>query len=110
MTLEQRVEKLERQNRWFKRGAALVVALAACGTLMAQRKDVGPPDLVVRSLRVQGPETASIRLWNSFGTMRLDVDQGKGKPGVHISAADRGARVYLRCKDGEAQLNCVDVA
>jgi hypothetical protein len=22
MTLEQRVEKLERQNRWFKRGAA----------------------------------------------------------------------------------------
>ena len=52
MTLEQRVEKLERQNRWFKRGAALVVALAACGTLMAQKKEEEPRDLMVRSLQV----------------------------------------------------------
>ena len=33
MTLEQRVEKLERQNRWLGRGVALIFALAACGTL-----------------------------------------------------------------------------
>jgi hypothetical protein len=31
MTLEQRVEKLERQNRWLRRSVALTVALAACG-------------------------------------------------------------------------------
>ena len=38
MTIEQRVAKLESQNRWMKRGGGLVLAAVACVVLMGQGK------------------------------------------------------------------------
>ena len=39
MTVEQRVEKLERQNKWMRRMGAVAVALVAVVFLMGQGKD-----------------------------------------------------------------------
>ena len=63
MTLEQRVEKLERQNRLFKRLGALALAVGAVVFLAAQAKEKEPQDLVVRSLRI----TDGARLRAEFG-------------------------------------------
>ncbi len=38
MTIEQRVAKLERQNRWMKRVGGAILAAVACVVLVAQGK------------------------------------------------------------------------
>ena len=53
MTIEQRLERLERQNRWMKRGGAVAVALVAAVFLMGQAKPKELPDLEVRSLTLK---------------------------------------------------------
>jgi hypothetical protein len=53
MTTEQRLEKLERENRWMRRIGVVAVAVAAIVFLVAQGKNKVPPDLVVRSLAVK---------------------------------------------------------
>ena len=52
MTIEQRLEKLERQNKWMRRIGAVAVALVAAVFLMGQGKEKEPPDLIVKSLTV----------------------------------------------------------
>ncbi len=56
MTIEQRVAKLERQNRWMKRGGGLMLAAVACVVLMGQGKAKELPDLEVRSLTVKSKD------------------------------------------------------
>ena len=41
MTIEQRVAKLEKQNRWMKRAGGLALAAVACVFLMGQGKEKG---------------------------------------------------------------------
>jgi hypothetical protein len=53
MTLEQRVRKLERENRRMRRIAAVAVAVVAVVVLVGQGKEEKLPDLVVRSLTVK---------------------------------------------------------
>ena len=56
MTVEQRLEKLERQNKWMRRIASVAVALVAAVFLMAQGKEKELPDLEVRKLTVKGKD------------------------------------------------------
>ena len=53
MTIEQRLAKLERQNRWMRRVGGLAAAAVACVVLMGQGKAKVLPDLEVRSLTVK---------------------------------------------------------
>jgi len=53
MTTEQRLERLERQNRWMRRIGAVAVAVAAAVFLIGQGKDKELPDLEVRSVTVK---------------------------------------------------------
>jgi hypothetical protein len=53
MTTEQRLEKLERQNRWMRRIGAVAVAVAAAVFLIGQGKEKKLPDLEVRSLIIK---------------------------------------------------------
>ncbi len=53
MTIEQRVAKLEKQNRWMKRVGELALAAVACVVLVGQGKAKELPDLEVRSLTVK---------------------------------------------------------
>ena len=50
MTIEQRLERLERQNRWMKRIGALGLAVAAAVLLSGQAKGKDLQDLKARSL------------------------------------------------------------
>jgi hypothetical protein len=52
MTTEQRLERLEQENRWMRWIGAVAVAVVAAVLLVGQGKDKEPQDLVVRSLRV----------------------------------------------------------
>ncbi len=65
MTIEQRVAKLERQNRWLKRVGGLVLATFACVVLMGQGKPKELPDLVAKSLTLKdenGKTRAELRM------------------------------------------------
>ncbi len=53
MTIEQRLAKLERQNRWMKRGGGLMLAAIACVVLIGQGKAKALPDLVAKSLTIK---------------------------------------------------------
>ena len=45
MTIEQRVAKLEQQNRWMKRTGGLILAVVACVVLIVKGKVIwqAPP-------------------------------------------------------------------
>jgi hypothetical protein len=53
MTTEQRLERLERENRWMRRIGAVCLALVAAVFLMGQEKAKELPDLEVGSLKVK---------------------------------------------------------
>jgi hypothetical protein len=53
MTTEQRLERLERENKWMRRIGAVAVAVFAAVFLMGQDKAKDLPDLEVRSLVVK---------------------------------------------------------
>ena len=55
MTIEQRVAKLERQNRWMKRGGGLALAAVACVVLIGQGKAKELPGMSVIALAIQPP-------------------------------------------------------
>jgi len=68
MTTDQRLEKLEQQNRWMRRIGAVGIAVVAAVFLLGQGggKAKVPQDLVVRSLQVKDLKRG--------GHVRLDVD------------------------------------
>jgi len=82
MILEQRVEKLERENRWMRRIGAVAVAVVAAVFLVGQGKEKEPPDLVVRSLAVKdknGNVRATLGTLAN-GTPQLRLADRHGKP------------------------------
>jgi hypothetical protein len=72
MTLEQRVAKLERQNRRLRRGGAVLLAVAAFVVLIAQGSDKELPDLVVRSISVTDPDGRTCAKLGPLGLTLLE--------------------------------------
>jgi hypothetical protein len=67
MTLEQRVRKLEQENRWMRRIAALALAAVAAVVLMGQAESDELPELVARSVTIKD-EAGNTRAF--FGTSK----------------------------------------
>ncbi|MHC4342941.1 MAG: hypothetical protein ACYSX0_22355 [Planctomycetota bacterium] len=122
MTLEQRVEMLERQNRWFRRIGVTGVAFIAVVMLMGQGKGNSPQDLVVRSLNVRdetgrdrarlwlrprhGPEAALSHKGEPTAVLGVTKD-GRGLLMLTDSASRAQARLGVR-EDGAPRLELVD--
>lgn len=61
MTVEERLSKLEAQNRWFKRGTAAALVIVAAGLLMAQARPAPTVDASQIILRdAQGRERVRV--------------------------------------------------
>ncbi|MHC4934084.1 MAG: hypothetical protein ACYTGV_18070, partial [Planctomycetota bacterium] len=76
-------QRLERQNRWFKRIGATAVAALAVAVLIGQAVPKEPPELEVRSLKVKAAD----------GTVR-----------VSISPFEQGAAIGLSDREGKARM------
>jgi len=99
MTLEQRLEKLERENRWMRRIGAVAVALVGACVLVGQ-VDKELPDLVVRSLKVKDGN-GRVRAW--LGTLP------DGSPHLRLTSEDLRIRANLATHaDGSASLALID--
>ena len=107
MTLEQRLEKVERENRWMRRIGMVAAAVAAAVLLIGQGKDKELQDLVARSLVLK----------DSKGQIRLkavadddDQDPGiqildqKGKERLRIALGEPGPYLTLRDESGMARV------
>ena len=107
MTIEQRVTKLERQNRWMKRGGGLMLAAVACVVLLGQGKAKALPDLEVRSLTVKSKSGKELAfLGADVGkTAVLRFTSKDGRNQAHFGMSSQGApHVYLGDKDIRAQV------
>ena len=122
MTVEQRLERLERQNRWLKRIATVCVAVVAVVFLLRQGKDkprvVEAEAFVLRDsegkqravLSMEKPNTPSLVLLDQNGTKRvyLLAEQG-GRASLGLGPGDGGIRTVLRVNSGgDAHLNFFD--
>ena len=88
MTIDQRVAKLERQNRWMKRGGGLALAAIACVVLMGQGKPKELPDLRARSLTITDAKgKRRISLHATEAGPRLDLYDATGKPRATLFVA-----------------------
>ncbi len=85
MTIEQRVAKLEKQNRWMKRGGGLVLAAVACVVLMGQGKGKDLPDLDARSLNIL----------DKSGKRRVAIAIVRGNPFLSLHDESGKARIVL---------------
>ena len=107
MTTEQRLERLERENRWMRRIGAAGVAVAAAVFLIGQGKDKELPDLVVGSLAVKkltvkdkdGKERAAL-FTAADGSPYLTFSEKNGTSRVMLSAHGP-AGLTLYGKDGK---------
>ncbi|MHC4223244.1 MAG: hypothetical protein ACYSX0_11970 [Planctomycetota bacterium] len=82
MSLEERLQRLERQNRWFKRIGATAVAVVAVVVLIGQAGPKKLPDLEVRSLKVKDEEgnvRASISPFEQGAALGLSDKEGKAR-------------------------------
>jgi len=105
MTTEQRLARLERENRWMKRVATMAVALVAACVLTGQGKDKEPQDLVVRSLTVvdkDGKRRAEL-FTNPAGSPFLTLKTRDGQIRAMISATAGGSAVGLYDPDGKTR-------
>jgi hypothetical protein len=82
MNLEQRLERLERENRWMRRIGAVGVAVVAAVFLIGQGKDKELPDLEVRSLKVKdnAGKVRAVLASDTDGTVYLRLRDKDGKP------------------------------
>ena len=122
MTIEQRVEKLEKQNRWMKRVGGLALAAVACVVLMGQGKPKELPDLDVRSLAVRDAAGESwatlgqlkgksfLSLFDKAGKSRLTLaSMADGSPALNLSDNAGETRVLLALlADGSPVLKMYD--
>jgi hypothetical protein len=104
MTLEQRLERLERQSRWMRRIGAVGLALVAAVFLMGQDKAKELPDLEVRSLKVRDKDwkvRAALEM-HGDGGVRLLMRDAKGVERVSLGVSEYGvAGVELADEKGE---------
>ena len=99
MTIEQRLAKLERQNRWMKRAGGLMLAAVACVVLMGQGKPKELPDLVAKSLTIKDEK----------GGKRVELGTEKGSAYVRLHDQNGRVRLSLRtAANGNPHLNLVD--
>jgi hypothetical protein len=129
MTTEQRLARLERENRWIRRIGAVCLALVAAVFLMGQDKAKELPDLEVRSLEVRtlvvkdkdGKVRAALRARpdgaptlslsdKDGGTRALLATWPDGSPGLCLYDKDskRRALLALRLGDGSPSLRLFD--
>jgi len=102
MTVEKRLEKLERENRWMRRAGTVVLAVAATVLLVGQGKGEKLPDLEVWSLTVKG-EKGEVRV--KLGT----AADGSAYTELHDQAG--GVRLSLRtAANGAPHLRLMDQA
>ncbi|MHC4670534.1 MAG: hypothetical protein ACYTFD_19290, partial [Planctomycetota bacterium] len=86
MTTEQRLERLERENRWMRRIGAVCLALVAAVFLMGQEKAKELPDLEVGSLKVKDKD----------GKVRVFLrPEGRGSPALTLLDRDGQRRAVL---------------
>jgi hypothetical protein len=107
MTLEQRVEKLERQNRWLRRLGAGGLAVAAVMFLAAQAKEKELPDLEVRSLTVKDADKVRMKLDAANGSAGLTVYDKDGTPRIFLENYNLNDRVALILADKNAELRAM---
>ena len=123
MTTEQRIERLERENRWIRRGGAVLFAVVAAVVLVAQGKDddKAPDHLTVKSLSVldkqgvsritlmTGGDIAVIKMFGPFGTgagpkNELNLYAGTKSHGLKIVTEGGEARLFSHSR-GDAGLS-----
>jgi hypothetical protein len=103
MTTEQRLERLERQNRWMRRIGAVAVAVAAAVFLIGQGKE--KPGVIEASkfvlVNADGAIRAVLESVNSnSGPAELTLFDNEGKR-VALTAGTQGASgIYLFGKKG----------
>ena len=94
MSIEERLERLERQ-KWMRRLGAAGVALVVAVFLMGQGKK--PPDLVVRSLRLtDAAGRTRAELGVRGGVSALTLKDEAGRPRVRLVAGKTVSEVILR--------------
>jgi len=103
MTTEQRLERLERENRWMRRIGAVAVAVAAAVFLVGQGKAKELPDLVVRSLTVRdknGKTRATLDADDEGVSLRL-CGKDTWPSALLAVLADGGAGLVLNDKNSK---------
>jgi hypothetical protein len=113
MTTEERLSRLERQNRWLKRLGALVIAVGAVVVLGGQGRDEKPSILRVNRLALvddQGRERAVLGMYSSgrdgamFPGLELVDEKGRHPVTILGSAAPtlilRGADTVVNLMAG----------
>ncbi|MHC4137639.1 MAG: hypothetical protein ACYS0K_22055 [Planctomycetota bacterium] len=120
MTTEQRLERLERENRWMRRIGAVGVAVAAAVFLIGQGKD---KELHVQSLRVGGKDgwatlsakhlsfmdkarTLRVLLTREHGGASLMFADGNGKLRAVLSTTEVGS-TRLRLSDHNDEMRAL---
>ncbi len=111
MTIEQRVAKLERQNRWMKRAGGVMLAAVACVFLMGQGKadKPGPVEATAFVLRdADGKNRGELGITDS-GLCRLVLRDSQGHDMVCLSVNEEGtiAALGLRDKRGTNRVELV---
>ena len=83
MSVEERLERLERKVRWMRRGA-VCAALVAAVFLMGKEQEKELPDLEVRSLTVK----------DEAGTVRAKLSATRHMPSLNL-LDENGNRIAL---------------
>ena len=104
MTTEQRLKRLERENKWMRRIGVVAVAVAAAVFLIGQGKDKELPDLEVRSLKVKDKDgkvrcTLGTRVGNGAGYLSITNEAGTDVAALFTDNDGLPALVFMD-KDG----------
>ena len=94
MTIEKRMDKLERQNRRLKQVVALIAILGVSGALMGAKHV--PKQIVARSILIKGKSGRTVRLTETG----LEIRDAKG----NMRGAFYGGLIYLYRKGGKEGL------
>ncbi len=94
-----RLDKLERQNRRWRRGAAVILLAASSLILMAQAK-AGSSPKVVQAVAFElvdktGKVIATLDGRGGPSLVRFDITDGAGKDRISLVATDDGSVVRL---------------
>ncbi len=109
MSIEQRLERLERQNRWLKGGLASLVVVLAAGVLFGFASQQEIPDLIkARQFQVVSEDgLVLVKLEGTLGRVGLrgtvETLNGKGQELVRLLATkDGGGAVWTLNAEGQS--------
>ena len=108
MTIEQRLAKLERQNRWMKRAGGMALAAVACVVLMGQGKAKVVPDLVAKSLTIKdkdGKTRVKLETDPKIGAPSLRLYDGAGKERAALTVSALFSTLLFSNKAGEVRMS-----